>query len=332
MADNIRQAIELLANIGYLRTHRITGDYYQVTCPFHSDGNEKKPSCGILLVDRVRGGNRYKAGWFHCFACGYAGDFVPSIDKLFELKHAPERGADWLSRNVPGFDADAAEVSLVSPELLDSISAKFAVRYIQEVTHGKQTYISEAELASYRYTVPYMYERKLTDEIIAKYDIGVDMNWVPPGRKKPVPCITIPVNDASGNTLFFCRRSIEGKLYNYPEGVLKPVFGIDKLPTGVSSVVICESCINALTAVVYGYPAVALMGTGNSYQVQQLKELGVSEFVICCDGDFAGRRAAAQLKRALSSTAIVWTIDMPDGKDLNDLDKETFIQLYNERS
>lgn len=30
-----------------------------VSCPFHKDGQEKKPSCGI----------RKKDGWTHCFTC-----------------------------------------------------------------------------------------------------------------------------------------------------------------------------------------------------------------------------------------------------------------------
>ena len=50
------------------------------------------------------------------------------------------------------------------------------------------------------------------------------------------------------------------------------------------------------------------------------------------DGDDAGRKAAERLKRQLKSVAIVWVIDMPEGKDLNDCDKSTFDQLYLERN
>ena len=176
-----------------------------------------------------------------------------------------------------------------------------------------------------------MYERKLTDEVIEKYDIGYDAKWIPPGRKKPVPCITIPVRDRQGRTLLLCRRSIQGKLYNYPTGVQKPVFGIDVLPYGLKTVIICESAINAMTAVVYGYNAVALLGTGNPYQIQQLKELGVQNFVICMDGDEAGQKATMKLKKALRTVAMVWSITMPDGKDLNDCSKEEFDNLYLKR-
>lgn len=81
----------------------------------------------------------------------------------------------------------------------------------------------------------------------------------------------------------------------------------------------------------YGYNAVALLGTGNSYQMDQLRRLGCSEFVICMDGDEAGRKATEKLRRNLNSIAIVWAIKMPDGKDLNDCSKIEFDQLYEEK-
>ena len=173
-----------------------------------------------------------------------------------------------------------------------------------------------------------MYERKLTDEIIAKYDVGYDANWIPPGRKKKVPCITFPVRDEYGRTLFFCRRSIEGKLYNLPTGVTKPVYGLDMIPKGTKSVIICESILNALTLVEYNYYAVALLGTGNSYQLSQLRRLGCHEYVLCFDGDEAGRRATEKLRKHLQDIAIVWSIVMPEGKDANDCTKQEFDMLY----
>ena len=138
----------------------------------------------------------------------------------------------------------------------------------------------------------------------------------------------MPVHDKDGNVLFFCRRAIDVKIYNYPENVVKPVYGIYQLPKGCKSVIICESIINALTAVVYGYCAVALMGTGNAYQIDQLKRLGVQEFVLCMDPDDAGRRGAKKLKNALKSVALVWNISLPDGKDLNDLESKAEFDYY----
>ena len=103
------------------------------------------------------------------------------------------------------------------------------------------------------------------------------------------------------------------------------------MPKDCKSVIICESVFNCLTAVVYGYNAVALLGTSNTYQVAQLKQLGVKEYVLCMDPDEAGQKAAKKLKKALSGSAFVWTIEMPPGKDLNDCTKEEFDLLYSQK-
>lgn len=321
--------LDKLESMRMIRTHKQVGNYMQIYCPFHSDGKEKKASCGVLLQEEHRGGRRYPEGLFHCFTCKYAKPMDQAVTDLLKLHGVSKSGIDWLSENIPGFNTSSADYErMLSGDLMYGLMDKYAVEYVNSMLGKKQEFISEEELASYRYTVPYMYERKMTDEIIEKFDVGYDGNWIPPGRKKPTPCITFPVRDRDGNTLFFCRRSIQGKIYNYPTGVSKPLYGIDMIPKGWNSIIICESIINALTAISWGYVAVALMGTGNSLQIQQLRELGAKEFVLCLDGDEAGRKASEKLKRALMRNAIVWTVNIPDGKDVNDLTKEEFDILY----
>jgi DNA primase len=221
---------------------------------------------------------------------------------------------------------------LISPNISAALVNKYTIEYINsQIISESKSFVSESELASYRLTVPYMYQRGLTDEIIEKYDIGYDANFIPPGRKKPMPCITFPVKDQQGNTLFLCRRSVQGKFFHYPQGVEKSVYGLYELPRSAKSVVVCESCFNALTAIKYGYNAVALLGTGTAYEIDQLKKLGVQEFVLCLDGDEAGQRGTEKLKKALKSVAIVWVVHMPADKDVNDCTKEEFDSLYNTR-
>lgn len=323
--------VDKLAEFNLVRPNKIINGWYSIYCPFHNSGQERRASCGILLADDYRNGVKYPAGYTHCFTCGRASTLEETVSDILKNHSITTSGIEWLKQNIPGYEELAEIEPLISNELLENLTNKYAIKDIQARMSAEPSYISEEELASYRYTVPYMYERRLTDEIIAEYDIGVDLNWIPSGRKNPVPCITFPVKDIEGRTLFICRRSIKGKLYNYPQGINKPVYGIDKLAKGTKSVVICESCINALTAKIYGYEAVALLGTGNAYQVNQLKQLGVEEFVLAMDGDEAGRKASARLKRQLQSVAIVWTINMPDGKDVNDCEKEEFVRLYEER-
>lgn len=328
--DQIITAVDKLAELKMMRKSRIANNWYTCFCPFHAGGQEKKPAFGILLQDQVKAGQSYPAGWCHCFACGYVKNFPEMITDLLKLKDISLDGFQWLKDNVPGFDEGEGDFEYLIPEdVIKNLNNTFAVEYLNERIKGpKSQYVTEEELSSYRFTVQYMYDRKLTDEVIEKYDIGFDPNFVLPGRKKSTPCITMPVHDKDGNVLFFCRRAIDVKIYNYPENVLKPVYGIYQLPKGCKSVIICESIINALTAVVYGYCAVALMGTGNAYQIDQLKRLGVQEFVLCMDPDDAGRRGAKKLKNALKSVALVWNISLPDGKDLNDLESKAEFDYY----
>ena len=329
---DVYEILQKLESMGFLRLHKQVGNYMQIYCPFHNDGNERKPSCGVLLHEEVRAGKKYPQGLFHCFTCHYAKSLPDAVSDLLKLHNISKSGMDWLIENIPGFEGNFNDLdSLIPTEIIDTLNEQYAVSYIQSISKPKPQYVTEEELASYRFTVPYMYERKLTDDLIIKFDIGFDANWIPPGRKNIMPCITFPVRDINGNTLFLCRRSIEGKFYNYPKDVVKPLWGIGDLPKNCKSIIICESIINALTCWKYGFPAVALMGTGNAYQIQQLKELGVQEYVICMDGDDAGNRATEKLKKALRQVAIVWTINMLDGKDVNDLDKATFLSLYEDR-
>lgn len=330
MAD-VMDVLKMLESNGLLRLSKRTGNYMQVYCPIHSDGNERKPSCGVLLVDEVRNGRKYPAGFFHCFSCGFAKKLPDAISEILKGKSMSQSGLDWLKENVPsfsGYDSNFDIDYLIPTSTMQTLLSKFAVDYVISKTNPVTHYVSEEELARYRYTVPYMYERKLTDELIEKFDIGFDGNWIPEGKTKPIPCITFPVRDKNGNTLFLCRRSIKGKLFNYPKGVTKPVYGLYELPKDVKSVVICESCFNGLTSWRYGRPAVALLGTGNPYQIQQLKELGVSEFILALDPDDAGRRGTEKLKNALRSSALVYEfVGIPSGKDINDLTEDEFNAL-----
>ena len=334
--NDIETALEYMDAHGLIRLGRQSGKWHQLYCPFHSNGQERKPSCGCSLEEETKNGKTYHAGQWHCFSCSASYSFSAGIKEILDIKDTSLELHPQLKKYMNDNTYSNEDNKLIPNELFSSAISNFTAEDIRSRILGiKKEYVSEQELASYRFTVPYMYQRKLTDEIIEKYDVGVDMNFIPPGRKKPLPCITFPVRDETGGTLFFCRRSIEGKFFNYPEGVEKPVYGIYELPSNCSEVIICESVFNALTCEVYGKHAVALLGTGNSSQIDQLKRLGVRSMIIALDNDEAGHRGAAKLKKALSSCAFITQLVVPndDGRnrDINDLSYEEFMECYNSR-
>lgn len=342
--EQVTGVLHHLENSNLVRLVKPLGDWYRCYCPIHNSGQEKKPSCGVALRDiYMEGKLRYPAGMWHCFSCGFAKNMPDGITEILKVHGVGRSGLDWLKEHVPGFDGSGVDFDYLIPqELSAEIVNKYAINYIQSKLNSMDPeYISERELASYRLTVPYMYERKLTDDIIAKYDVGFDANFTPKGRKSPIPCITFPIHDLNGKTLGFCRRSVKGKYFFMDSGKKKVVYGLYELPDKVKSVIICESCFNALTAVRYGYNAVALLGTGTEDEIDQLKMIGAHEFVLCLDNDDAGHRGAKKLKKALSRNAFIRTMTIPPkedpetkeliARDVNDLSKEEFDLYYSQK-
>lgn len=303
---NIEEIVSLLKTHLSLMGRNLLGqikhgrDNIQITCPFHSNGQERRPSCGIRTTES----EGKEIGSVHCFTCGYRASLPVFISNCFGRRDSGEYGSKWLLKHFSGIEDETRKLNF------DFSRAKTRASLGQD-------YISEEELESYRYTHPYMYKRGLTDEIIEKYDIGYDKN---------TDCITMPIRDEKGRTLFFCRRSVKTKFFNYPNGVEKPIYGIYELPKDCKEIVVCESVFNALTCVKYGKNAIALLGTGNNYQFEQIKELPVRRIILGFDGDEAGDKAAERFRKNVTNK-IIHQYEIPRGRDINDLTKEEFDNL-----
>ena len=282
-----------------------SGKNIQTNCPFHKEGQERKPSFGI----------NKNTGECHCFGCGWSGTLSEMISNCFGKDDFGAYGNKWLIRNFLS----------VAVESRPDIDVDFCRR--KKITSETKKYISEQELDSYRYTHPYMYKRKLTDEIIDLFDIGYD---------KSTDCITFPNRDINGNCLFIARRSVKTKFFNYPQDVEKPVYGLYECNICAKTIknwfpdeiIICESMIDALTCWVYGKYAVALNGTGNENQFKTLRNMPNRKFILATDMDEAGLKARERIRQSLGNklvTEYVWDINV--AKDINDMNKEYFDSL-----
>ena len=282
-----------------------SGKNIQTNCPFHKEGQERKPSFGI----------NKNTGECHCFGCGWSGTISEMISNCFGKDDFGVYGNKWLIRNFLS----------VAVESRPDIDVDFCRR--KKITSETKKYISEQELDSYRYTHPYMYKRKLTDEIIDLFDIGYDKN---------TECITFPNRDINGNCLFIARRSVKTKFFNYPQDVEKPVYGLYECNICAKTIknwfpdeiIICESMIDALTCWVYGRYAVALNGTGNENQFKTLRNMPNRKFILATDMDEAGLKARERIRQSLGNklvTEYVWDINV--AKDINDMNKEYFDSL-----
>ena len=173
--------------------------------------------------------------------------------------------------------------------------------------------ITEEELDKYRYIHPYMYERKLNDEIIERFDIGYDRE-----RKE----ITFPVRDIEGRCVFVAGRSVERKFFRLPQGLNKPLYQGYRFVDGSYKICyVTESFLNCLTCWKYDKPAIAMLGTGNKKQYEILNKLPVREYILAFDPDDAGRKATERFRKNVHGK-IIKELVYPDNRDINDLQEE----------
>lgn len=287
----------------------------QTNCPFHKNGQERKPSFGI----------NKSTGSAHCFTCGWSGDLTTLISELFDKMDGGTFGRNWLLKRYNSVEVETR------PNILEGVGfdgmyidsnnsghirsrRKFNANCLGAETNSDR--ITEKELESYRYIHPYMYERGLTDEIIERFDIGYDRE-----RKE----ITFPVKDLSGNVRFIAGRSVERKFFRLPKAIDKPIYqGYMFVDGTYRTAYITESFLNCLTCWKYDQPAMAVIGTGNRRQYEILNKLPVREYILAFDPDEAGRKATERFRENVHGKIIKEVQYQELDKDINDLQEDFF--------
>lgn len=280
-----------------------TNNDIMIQCPYHNNGQERKPSAGIQKSN----------GQFHCFACGESHTLPEVISHCFGWNDVfGVRGFEWLLKNFATISVDRRK----------DIQLDF------DREHKKQdiNYVAEKELDSYRYYHPYMYKRKLNNKIIDLFDIGYD---------KETQCITFPQHDINGNVLFIARRSVNTKFFSYPENVEKPLYGLYQLNreyqmhgnTIIDEVIICESMLDCLSCWVWGKKALALNGLGSDMQFKQLNSLQCRKLILATDNDTRGLQARKNIRKHIKNKLVTEYIFPENVKDINDMTQEQFLNL-----
>lgn len=297
--------------IPYLQKTQDSGKDIMVQCPFHGNGQERRPSAGIRKSD----------GILHCFACHEVHTLPEVISYVFGKDDMfGQYGTKWLVKNFGTVQIEERKDVEIDVSR-SNLTTKNDV--LGNSDSDKPQWVSEEELASYRYYHPYMFERGLNEAIIERFDVGYD---------KKTDCITFPVRDIYGHTLFIARRNVKYKQFNYPKGVEKPIYGLYELYQNQivqnDDVFITESMIDCLLLCQQGYYAVAMNGTGSELQYRQLAEIPVRHFILATDNDKAGRKAKDVLRRKLPNKIFTY-IEFPDG--IKDVGECTERQIANIR-
>lgn len=296
-----------LAQHGVDRFHifRNNGDNIQTNCPFHKNGQERKPSFGVNgEIDKC-----------HCFACGWAGTIEEMISELYGYQDDGKFGKRWLIKRFNTVEIETR------PNIMEGFNERNNrlndrnINRLDNINNNpvNNTYISDEELDKYRYIHPYMYERGLTDKIIERFDIGYDRE-----RKE----ITFPVRDIEGRCVFVAGRSTERKFFRLPQGLNKPLYQGYRFVDGSYKICyVTESFLNCLTCWKYDKPAIAMLGTGNKKQYEILNKLPVREYILAFDPDEAGRKATERFRKNVHGK-IIKELVYQDNRDINDLQEE----------
>lgn len=284
---------------GYLKHINDKQEYVQITCPFHKDGHETRPSASVYALK----GKKIGFGKLHCFTCHAVTDLVGIVKQV--LSCSEEEAKNWLIENFA--------------------SAKLEENYMPEFTRKQvefspvQAYLDESILNEYNYWHPYMEVRHLTKEVVQQFKIGYDIK---------TQCITFPAWDASGGLVMITKRSVNTKQFYIPKNVQKPIYLLNFiLAKNIKAVVVCESQLDALTLWGWHIPAIALFGTGAEHQYEILKHTDIRSYHLALDGDAAGENGCHKFKKAMGKNVLIDRIAIPNGKDVNDLTEREFRAL-----
>ncbi len=273
-------------------------DNIKITCPFHKQGKETHPSC---FVYSNRLGSDVEYGYYKCFTCGEKGHLYDLVSFCLEVDKI--KAKKWL---VDNFSNTFIKRDLYLPEI--------------QLKENKKEYLDESILNKYAFYHPYLEDRKISFDIAKKFNVG----WNQENNS-----ITFPVWDIHNNLVGITEREINTKRFYIPENMEKPIYLLNYIiKEHITSVCVCESQINALTCWSWGYPAIALFGTGSKKQYEILNKSGIRHYYLCFDGDVAGEKGASRFIENINKYTIITKINIPIGKDVNDLTKEEFEYLY----
>lgn len=298
--DNILYQVKRELNNHLLKDITHKGNDIICTCPSHKGGMERRPSCRIYNVE---GDEKTEYGQVHCFSCGYTASFAEFIGYLFN--NDTYFGEDWLIERYGNIYVQEEE-------------------YLPEITFDKpvkleKTYLDESILSQYDFYHPYMWQRKLSKEVVDTFRVGYDTQR---------QAITFPVYDEKHNLVMVTARSVNTKRFWIPEGVDKPVYLLYYIMENhIDTIFVCESQINALYLWSLGFPAVCLFGTGSYKQYDTLRKCGVRNFYTCFDGDEAGQKGYLRFRKNMPHDVFITELKMPSGKDVNDLSKDEFLAI-----
>lgn len=303
LMEFLRQYFFIQNNIELFKVLRPNRDNIQTNCPFHKEGQERKPSFGVNA----------KINKCHCFTCGWAGSIQKMISDILGWDDDGKMGLRILKKT---FDTTTIEhrKDIIKPSMIQrNKTTKQKTKFVdnKKVRELNNTFWQSKD------AIEYIRKRGFDDvadkDLLQMFEVGYD--WE---KAK----IIFPVRELNGDCVFLAGRSIYNKFFTLPDEVDKPVYAAGLFSGGVyDTCYITESFFNCWTLWKYKMPAVALMGTGSQKQIEILNKLPVREYILALDPDGAGNKGKARLVKGLKNK-LLWELDYKDCRDINELGSE----------
>jgi len=285
---------------GKLAVIKPRGKDIRVSCvnPNHKGGHENRPSADIYIGNST---DRVKYGTYSCFTCQLACSFVHFVALAFDK--TDEWAEKWLIENYSD--------GIIETELLDLPEINIKAKPTKQI-------LDESILDTFESFHPYMIQRKLSKRIIELFKIKYD-----PKTK----CIVFPVYDENNKLVMLTRRSVESKRFIIDKNKQKPLYLYNYIKEhNIDKVIITEAQIDALTACVYGFPAIATMGAISEHQIELLNKSSIRILYLFFDNDYWGKRFKQNLLDKLRKDILIVDVDITKTgkKDINELSEDEF--------
>jgi DNA primase len=275
---------------------------------------------------------------FKCYACGVRGDAIDLVRAVRQLGF--REALRWLAQHFPGAVDSPVAVPPRSHVVASKTPDQRAMRVYVEI--HRNCY----ELASCLRAAAYLGGRGIdfeTANLTGAVQIGDPREvWDILNRRfSPEDLRAAGVVSEFGEFIFFRHRLVftyidEGQFVYLQardidgqsdrkelclSGLCSPVpFNADLLRQDPDEVFICEGCIDTLSALQLGYPAVGVPGVTGFRPEWFSRFRGVRRVILAFDNDSAGHRHAAELRSQFRMRGITAAAICPrDVKDVNDL-------------
>ena len=297
---------ELSQISNFNNVYKKTNDSYMVCCPFHADGREEHPSCGIVCVDTLKD---VPFGTFNCFACSTKGPLWRFVAQV--LKCSDEKAKQWLIDNFT--------LSTEDEEIFDLPKIE-----IGEVKNKRTQFLDENILKNFQSYHPYMTQRKLSKRIIEVFKIKYD-----PATQS----LVFPVWDECGRLVMLTRRNVNSKIFMIDADKEKPLYLLNYIKQhNIQECAIVEGQIDCLTCCTYGMPAVATMGNISEHQIELINKSGIRVLYAMFDNDKSGKMFYQKLKKGIRKDILLIYVPILilGKKDVNDLSEDEFWRCIEE--